>query len=69
MQVRAVILTPEGFTADNGLLTPTFKIRRNEVRDTYRADIATAYAAAGEDKGAAAAAGAKAPPQQQQKRK
>jgi Long-chain acyl-CoA synthetases (AMP-forming) len=34
-KVRRTLLTPEGFSTDNGMLTPTLKIRRHVIRKTY----------------------------------
>lgn len=34
-KVRKIILSAEGFTTDNGMLTPTMKIRRHVIRKVY----------------------------------
>lgn len=34
-KVRRTLLTPEAFTTDNGMLTPTLKIRRHVIRQVY----------------------------------
>ncbi|KDO34737.1 hypothetical protein SPRG_00799 [Saprolegnia parasitica CBS 223.65] len=43
--VRAVHLTTDVFTVENKLLTPTFKVRRNDVKLAYKATIEALYAA------------------------
>uniref|UniRef100_A0A183BHG0 Long-chain-fatty-acid--CoA ligase n=1 Tax=Globodera pallida TaxID=36090 RepID=A0A183BHG0_GLOPA len=42
-QVRAVFLEPEQFTVENGLLTPTFKSKRPQLRQKYREQVAALY--------------------------
>ncbi|OQR97539.1 Long-chain-fatty-acid--CoA ligase [Achlya hypogyna] len=42
--VRAVHLSPVAFSVENDLLTPTFKIKRNEVKKAYHAEIEALYA-------------------------
>jgi long-subunit acyl-CoA synthetase (AMP-forming) len=41
-----VLLVPDEFTADNGALTPTMKLRRRVVEDRYRTQIDELYAEA-----------------------
>ena len=36
-------LAPEGFTVENNLLTPTFKLKRKEAREKYAAEIEKMY--------------------------
>lgn len=40
---RAILLVPEQFTVESGLLTPTFKIKRNEVKKKFEKDISDLY--------------------------
>jgi long-subunit acyl-CoA synthetase (AMP-forming) len=40
------MLVPDEFTADNGALTPTMKLRRRIVEDRYRRQIDEVYAQA-----------------------
>jgi long-chain acyl-CoA synthetase len=40
---RAVALLGQGFTVDNGLLTPTLRIRRHEVVSRHRATLEGLY--------------------------
>ncbi len=42
-QVRAFRLIPEPFTVENGLLTPSLKIRRPVVEETYKYEIQEMY--------------------------
>lgn len=42
--VAAVALSPEPFSVENGLLTPTMKTKRNEARDRFRAVLDGLYA-------------------------
>jgi long-chain acyl-CoA synthetase len=44
--LKRVILVPDEFTADNGALTPTMKLRRRIVEDRYRRQIEDVYAQA-----------------------
>jgi long-chain acyl-CoA synthetase len=43
MQVAAVHLTPEPFSVDNGLLTPSFKLKRPQAKAAFEHDIAALY--------------------------
>ncbi|XP_072979751.1 probable acyl-activating enzyme 16, chloroplastic isoform X2 [Typha angustifolia] len=42
-QIGPIVLVDEPFTIDNGLMTPTMKIRREKVADKYREQIADLY--------------------------
>lgn len=42
-QVSAVTLVPEPFTVENGLLTPTFKLKRPQAKAAYEALIVNMY--------------------------
>ncbi|KAJ8467409.1 hypothetical protein OPV22_029961 [Ensete ventricosum] len=42
-QIGPILIVDEPFTIDNGLMTPTMKIRRNEVADLYREQIKQLY--------------------------
>ena len=42
-QVKKIAICPEDFTIENGLLTPTFKIKRNLVLKHYSDLIETLY--------------------------
>ena len=42
--VKAVYLEPNVFTAENDLVTPTFKLRRPQLRDYYAKEIEGMYA-------------------------
>lgn len=41
---KAIYLDPEQFTADNGLTTPTFKLKRPQLRAHYQKQIDDLYA-------------------------
>jgi long-chain acyl-CoA synthetase len=43
-QVRRAVLTLEPWTIDNGLLTPTMKLKRTKVMEQFNADINEMYA-------------------------
>jgi long-chain acyl-CoA synthetase len=45
-QLKRVLLVPEEFTAENGALTPTMKLRRRFIEERYRGQIEAVYAAA-----------------------
>ena len=45
-KLKRVLLVPDEFTADNGALTPTMKLRRRVVEDRYRRQIDDLYAQA-----------------------
>jgi long-chain acyl-CoA synthetase len=45
-KLKRVILVADEFTADNGLLTPTMKLRRRVVEERYRRQIDELYAQA-----------------------
>ncbi|KAJ3203010.1 hypothetical protein HDU67_010443 [Dinochytrium kinnereticum] len=42
--VKGVYLEPEFFSVQNGMLTPTFKLKRNEAAKKYRPVIDELYA-------------------------
>jgi long-chain acyl-CoA synthetase len=42
-QLKCVLLVPDEFTPDNGMLTPTMKLRRRMVEDRYRSQIDEVY--------------------------
>jgi len=42
-KLKRVLLVPEEFTPDNGILTPTLKLRRRVVEDRYRKQIDDLY--------------------------
>jgi len=45
-KLKRVLLVPEEFTAENGALTPTMKLRRRVVEERYRKQIDELYARA-----------------------
>jgi long-chain acyl-CoA synthetase len=47
-KLKRVLLVPDEFTADNGALTPTLKLRRRVIEDRYRREIDELYAQAEE---------------------
>ena len=42
-KIRRYALLPEGFTIDNGLLTPSLKIKRHKIRERWGQNIARLY--------------------------
>ena len=42
-RVRKFILTAEGFTTENEMMTPSMKIRRHKIRDAYGAQLNALY--------------------------
>ena len=44
LQVKGIVLFPEGFTVENELLTPTFKMKRPELKKRFMEDIVKLYA-------------------------
>lgn len=42
--VRAIYVESEAFSDENGLVTPTFKLKRHQLRDRYESEIANLYA-------------------------
>ena len=51
IRVRRVVATRDPWTVDNGLLTPTLKVRRESVQKKFGAEIEHAYAAGALDRG------------------
>ena len=45
IRVRRVVATRDPWTVDNGLLTPTLKVKRERVQERFSAEIERAYAA------------------------
>ena len=45
IRVRRVVTTREPWTVENGLLTPTLKVKRERVHEKFRTEIERAYAA------------------------
>ena len=45
IRVRRVVATREPWTVENGLITPTLKVRRDRVQERFRVEIERAYAA------------------------
>eukprot|EP00831_Metopus_contortus_P048747 TRINITY_DN3989_c0_g1_i3.p2 TRINITY_DN3989_c0_g1~~TRINITY_DN3989_c0_g1_i3.p2 ORF type:complete len:318 (-),score=68.19 TRINITY_DN3989_c0_g1_i3:102-1055(-) len=41
--IKNIIVTPTPFSIENGTLTPTFKIKRNEAKEMYKAEIDNLY--------------------------
>jgi long-chain acyl-CoA synthetase len=44
VRVRRAILSPEPWTVENGLLTPTLKVKRNDVLKRFAPEIEAVYA-------------------------
>ncbi|MGQ9818113.1 MAG: hypothetical protein ACUVQ3_09245 [bacterium] len=42
-QIKKFRLIPNSFTVDSGLLTPTLKIRRKKISETYKQEIESMY--------------------------
>jgi long-chain acyl-CoA synthetase len=47
-RVRTFVLEQEPLTTENGMLTPTFKVRRRKITERYAARLSSLYAAAAE---------------------
>ncbi len=45
-KLKRVLLVPDEFTAENGAMTPTLKLRRRVIEDRYRSQIDELYAQA-----------------------
>ena len=43
-EVKKIALVPEDFTVENGMLTPSMKLKRRVAVETYKAEIAALYA-------------------------
>ena len=46
-QITAVTLVPEAFSVENGLLTPTFKLKRPQAKAAFQDALQRMYAATG----------------------
>ncbi|CAK5145360.1 unnamed protein product, partial [Aphanomyces euteiches] len=46
--VKAIQLHPEPFTVENGLMTPTFKLKRHDAKTIFRHEIAALYEQCGD---------------------
>lgn len=44
LKVKAIFIHPELFSVENGLLTPTLKAKRNEMRQIFRPQLDQLYA-------------------------
>jgi long-chain acyl-CoA synthetase len=42
-KLKKVVLVPEEFSAENGMLTPSMKLRRRVVEERYRSQIEALY--------------------------
>lgn len=42
-QVKDIFLYPEQFSVENGLLTPTFKAKRHELKVKFKSEIDEMY--------------------------
>ena len=42
-KIRQFAFADEGFTTENGMLTPSMKIRRGPIRDKYQARLDALY--------------------------
>ncbi len=49
-KIKAFTIIPEGFNIDNGMLTPTLKLRRNKVLEKYKPLIEAMYTKTGPEK-------------------
>ena len=47
MQVAAITLVADPFTVENGLLTPTFKLKRPQAKEAFQEAISRMYANVG----------------------
>jgi long-chain acyl-CoA synthetase len=45
-KLKRVLLVPDEFTSDNGVLTPTLKLKRRVLEERYRREIDNLYAQA-----------------------
>ena len=43
MQVAAIHLHPEAFTVENGLTTPTFKVKRPQLKQAFQKQLDAMY--------------------------
>ena len=48
LQVKNIFLNPELFSVENGLLTPTLKAKRNDLRHHFSREIQDMYTALGD---------------------
>ena len=40
---RDIFISKEGFTVENGMMTPTFKLKRNVAREFFKKEIDAMY--------------------------